>query len=258
MLAATFNPALAYDYARSIGEECRAGGVEVLLGPGLNIYRNSQCGRNFEYFGEDPFLTSRITENYVQGMQSTGTAACLKHFLANNTEFYRRRSNSILDERTMREIYLPGFEAGIAAGVACVMTSYNRINGEWAGQSKEVITDSAARRTRIRRTGHDRLEFGLRHAEADSFGSERRDAWQLERGYHGTGAAVAGQNHRSRHRRDDPSADRHLHPVRAVRPRGRRKVQTRTAGETSRTRSRRLQNELRRHRTAPERRAPAA
>ena len=137
MLAATFNPALAYDYARSIGEECRAGGVEVLLGPGLNIYRNSQCGRNFEYFGEDPFLTSRITENYVQGMQSTGTAACLKHFLANNTEFYRRRSNSILDERTMREIYLPGFEAGIA----CVMTSYNRINGEWAGQSKEVITD---------------------------------------------------------------------------------------------------------------------
>lgn len=75
MLAATFNPALAYDYARSIGEECRAGGVEVLLGPGLNIYRNSQCGRNFEYFGEDPFLTSRITENYVQGMQSTGTAA---------------------------------------------------------------------------------------------------------------------------------------------------------------------------------------
>lgn len=141
MLAATFNPALAYDYARSIGEECRAGGVEVLLGPGLNIYRNSQCGRNFEYFGEDPFLTSRITENYVQGMQSTGTAACLKHFLANNTEFYRRRSNSILDERTMREIYLPGFEAGITAGVACVMTSYNRINGEWAGQSKEVITD---------------------------------------------------------------------------------------------------------------------
>lgn len=141
MLAATFNPALAYDYARSIGEECRAGGVEVLLGPGLNIYRNSQCGRNFEYFGEDPFLTSRITENYVQGMQSTGTAACLKHFLANNTEFYRRRSNSILDERTMREIYLPGFEAGIAAGGACVMTSYNRINGEWAGQSKEVITD---------------------------------------------------------------------------------------------------------------------
>lgn len=141
MLAATFNPALAYDYARSIGEECRAGGVEVLLGPGLNIYRNSQCGRNFEYFGEDPFLTSRITENYVQGMQSTGTAACLKHFLANNTEFYRRRSNSILDERTMREIYLPGFEAGIDAGVACVMTSYNRINGEWAGQSKEVITD---------------------------------------------------------------------------------------------------------------------
>lgn len=145
MLSATFNPSLAYRYAEAIGEECRAGGVEVLLGPGLNIYRNAQCGRNFEYFGEDPCLTSQMTANYVRGMQSTGTAACLKHFVANSTEFYRRRSNSIVDERALNEIYMPAFQAGIDAGVACVMTSYNRLNGEWTGQSSFVI-DTLLRR----------------------------------------------------------------------------------------------------------------
>lgn len=139
MLAATFNPSLAADYGKAVGEECRAGGIEILLGPGLNIYRQSQCARNFEYFGEDPYLTSRMIENYVKAMQSTGTAACLKHFVANNTEFYRRRQNSIVDERSLNEIYLPGFKAGIDAGVAAVMTSYNQLNGEWTGQSRDVI-----------------------------------------------------------------------------------------------------------------------
>ncbi len=138
-LAATFNPALAYKYAEAVGEECRAGGIEVLLGPGMNIYRNSQNGRNFEYFGEDPLLAAQITAAYVRGMQSTGTAACLKHFVCNNTEFYRRRSNSIVDERALHEIYMPAFKAGIDAGVAYIMTSYNRVNGEWTGQSKTVI-----------------------------------------------------------------------------------------------------------------------
>lgn len=141
MLAATFNPDLAYDYAQAIGEECRAGGVEFLLGPGFNIYRNSQCGRNFEYFGEDPYLSSRMVEKYVIGMQKTGTAACLKHFVANNTEFFRKRSNSIVSERALNEIYMPAFKAGIDAGVASVMTSYNQLNGEWASQSKYVIQD---------------------------------------------------------------------------------------------------------------------
>lgn len=139
MLSATFNPELAHRYGLCVGEECRAGGVEILLGPGVNIYRNSQCGRNFEYFGEDPLLTSQMASEYIRGMQSTGTAACLKHFIANNTEFYRRRSNSIVGERALHEIYMPGFQAGIDAGAACVMTSYNRVNGEWAGQSREVI-----------------------------------------------------------------------------------------------------------------------
>lgn len=139
MLTATFNPVLAHDYAEAVGEECRAGGIEVLLGPGVNITKNSQCGRNFEYMGEDPYLSAVIASNYVKGIQSTGTAACLKHFICNETEFYRRRSNSVVDERALHEIYLAPFKAGIDAGAAYVMTSYNKVNGEWAGQSDYVI-----------------------------------------------------------------------------------------------------------------------
>ena len=140
-LTATWNIELANKYAKCIGEECRAGDIAVLLGPGMNSYRISQNGRNFEYFGEDPFLASRMIENYVSGLQSTGTIATLKHFCCNNTEYYRRTSNSIVDERTLHEIYLPAFKAGIDAGAMAVMTSYNQLNGEWAGQSKYVITD---------------------------------------------------------------------------------------------------------------------
>ncbi len=140
-LAATFNPELAYDYAEAVGEEARMCGAAVLLGPGFNIYRSSQCGRNFEYYGEDPYLVSRIVENYVRGMQSTGTLSCLKHFVANNTEFYRKRSNSVVGERALMEIYTPAFKAGIDAGAASVMASYNQLNGEWTGESKYVITD---------------------------------------------------------------------------------------------------------------------
>ncbi len=140
-LASTFDPALSYEYAKALGEECRMAGIDILLGPGLNIYRSSQCGRNFEYLGEDPYLVSRMVESYVEGMQSTGTMACLKHFLCNNTEFYRKRSNSVVGERAIMEIYTPGFKAGIDAGAGSVMTSYNLVNGEWAGQSKYVITD---------------------------------------------------------------------------------------------------------------------
>lgn len=139
-LASTWNKELAGSYAKSIGEECRAGEIAVLLGPGVNIYRVSQNGRNFEYLGEDPYLTARIVENYVVGMQSTGTIATLKHFVANNTDYKRRTSNSVVDERTLNEIYLPAFEAGINAGAMAVMTSYNLVNGEYAGQSKDVIT----------------------------------------------------------------------------------------------------------------------
>lgn len=139
MLAATFDDAIASEYGKAVGEECRAGGIEVLLGPGVNIARNSQCGRNFEYFGEDPYLSGTIAAAYITGLQSTGTAACVKHFLCNETEFYRRRSNSVVDDRALHEIYLPPFKRAIDAGVAFVMTSYNRLNGEWTGQNKWLI-----------------------------------------------------------------------------------------------------------------------
>lgn len=139
-LASTWNPELSYRYAKSVGEECRAGGVAILLGPGMNIYRHSQCGRNFEYFGEDPFLVSRLIEAYVAGVVETGVIPTLKHFVANNSDWHRRTSNSIVDDRALHEIYLPAFQAGIDAGASAVMTSYNQVNGEWTGQSYEIIT----------------------------------------------------------------------------------------------------------------------
>jgi len=138
-LAATWNPQMAYNYAQSIGEECRAAGIGVLLGPGMNIYRNSQNGRNFEYMGEDPYLAGKMIENYVVGVQNTGVIATLKHFVANNTDYRRRASNSVVDERTLHEIYLPAFKSGVDAGAMAVMTSYNQVNGQWAGQSNFVI-----------------------------------------------------------------------------------------------------------------------
>jgi beta-glucosidase len=139
-LTSTWNRTLAHEYAKSIGEECRAGDIAVLLGPGMNIYRISQNGRNFEYFGEDPYLASRMIENYVTGVQSTGTITTLKHYLCNNTDHRRRTSNSIVSERAIHEIYLPAFKAGVDAGAMAVMTSYNQVNGEWASQNKETVT----------------------------------------------------------------------------------------------------------------------
>lgn len=138
-LAATWNPDLAHKYAHSIGEECKAAGIGVLLGPGMNIYRNSQCGRNFEYMGEDPYLAGKMIEQYVVGVQNNGVIATLKHFVANNTDYNRRVSNSIVSERALHEIYMPAFKSGIDAGAMAVMTSYNQVNGEWAGQSDYVI-----------------------------------------------------------------------------------------------------------------------
>lgn len=140
-LAATWNRSLAYEAARAIGEECRYGNIAVLLGPGVNIYRTAHNGRNFEYLGEDPYLAARMAEQFVTGVQSTGTIATLKHFLCNNTEYKRHIANSVVDRRTLNEIYLPAFKAGIDAGALAVMTSYNLVNGEWPGQSRHWITD---------------------------------------------------------------------------------------------------------------------
>jgi beta-glucosidase len=136
-LAATWDPELAKRVGTELGRDARAKGVHFLLGPGLNIYRSPTNGRNFEYFGEDPLLASRIAVGYIEGVQSEGVSATAKHFMANNSEFDRHNTDSIIDERTMREIYLPAFEAAVKdAHVGAVMDSYNLINGVHATQNQ--------------------------------------------------------------------------------------------------------------------------
>ena len=129
-LAATWNPELAQRVGTEIGRDARAKGVHFLLGPGVNIYRAPMNGRNFEYFGEDPYLASRIAVGYINGVQSQGVSATIKHFMGNNSEFDRHNTDSVIDERTMHEMYLPIFEAAVKeAHVGAIMTSYNLTNG---------------------------------------------------------------------------------------------------------------------------------
>lgn len=135
-LAASWDPELAERVGRGLGEDARARGVKFLLGPGVNIYRAPMNGRNFEYFGEDPYLSARIAVGYIQGVQSQGVVATVKHFALNNQEYDRHGVSSDADERTMREIYLPAFEAAVREGhVGAVMNSYNPINGVHATQN---------------------------------------------------------------------------------------------------------------------------
>jgi beta-glucosidase len=143
-LAATWNPALAERVGAEIGRDARAKGVHFLLGPGLNIYRAPMNGRNFEYFGEDPFLAARTAVGYVKGVQAQGVSATVKHFIGNNSEFDRHNTDSLIDERTMREIYLPAFEAAVKeAGVGAIMCSYNLTNGAHMSQNGRLNTDVA-------------------------------------------------------------------------------------------------------------------
>jgi len=135
-LAATWDPGLAVRRGEALGDDARARGVNFLLGPGVNIARSPLNGRNFEYFGEDPFLAARMAVNVINGVQSRGVAATVKHFALNNSEFDRRNLSSDVDERTLREIYLPAFEAAVReAHVGAVMNSYNLVDGVHATQS---------------------------------------------------------------------------------------------------------------------------
>src|SRR5438552_409077 len=141
-LAATWNRDLAERVGEGIGRDARARGIHFMLGPGVNIYRSPRNGRNFEYFGEDPFLASAMAVGYISGMQKQGVSATIKHFLANNSEFLRHDSDSAIDERTLREIYLPAFEAAVTqAHVGAIMDSYNLINGSHATQNGYFNTD---------------------------------------------------------------------------------------------------------------------
>ena len=143
-VAQSWDTHLAEEIGQALGREAAAQGVGVLLGPGLNIKRNPLCGRNFEYFSEDPYLAGKLAAGYVRGIQSQGISACPKHFAVNNQELRRMASDSVLDERTLREIYLKGFEVAIREShPLAMMTSYNLINGVHAANCYDICTKAA-------------------------------------------------------------------------------------------------------------------
>lgn len=141
-LASSWNRELVERIGAALGEECQAEGVSVLLGPGANIKRSPLCGRNFEYFSEDPYLSSEMATSHIIGVQSQGVGTSLKHFAANNQEHRRMSVDAIIDERTLREIYLASFEGAVKKGRPwTVMCSYNKVNGEYASENKFLLTD---------------------------------------------------------------------------------------------------------------------
>jgi beta-glucosidase len=136
-LAASWDRALALRVGQELGRDSRSRGAAFLLGPGVNIYRTPMNGRNFEYFGEDPFLGANIAVGYINGVQSEGVSATVKHFLGNNSEYLSHDTDSVIDERALREIYMPIFEAAVTqAHVGAIMDSYNLTNGEHMTQNK--------------------------------------------------------------------------------------------------------------------------
>lgn len=141
-IASSWNKSLALLIGQAMGSDARARGVHILLAPGVNICRSPLCGRNFEYLGEDPHLTSSIAVQLIEGLQSQNVAACIKHFVANNQEWNRHQVSSDVDMRTLREIYLPAFEAAVKeAKVANVMASYNLVNGTHMTQNGKFNLD---------------------------------------------------------------------------------------------------------------------
>ncbi len=139
-LACTWDPALLEEVGAALGREARAEDVAVLLGPGLNLKRHPRCGRNFEYFSEDPYLSGTLAAALVRGIQSEGVAACPKHYAANNQETARMVIDTIVDERTLRELYLRGFEIVVeTSDPATLMTAYNQVNGQFASDNEHLL-----------------------------------------------------------------------------------------------------------------------
>lgn len=141
-VACSWDPALCEELGQALGAEAAAQGVDVVLGPGLNLQRSPLCGRNFEYLSEDPYLAGKLAAGYIRGIQRRGVAACPKHFAANNQELHRMTSDSVVDERTLRELYLTGFEIAVKEGrPKTIMTSYNRVNGVYANENEHLLQD---------------------------------------------------------------------------------------------------------------------
>ncbi|MBR1891353.1 MAG: glycosyl hydrolase, partial [Clostridia bacterium] len=141
-MANSWNPVLGEQMGVALGEEARAQRVNVLLGPGTNMKRNPRCGRNFEYFSEDPYLAGKMAASYIRGIQQNGVSACVKHFAANNQEERRMCTDSVVDERTLRELYLTAFEIAVKEGkTKTIMTSYNLVNGQYANENMHLLRD---------------------------------------------------------------------------------------------------------------------
>ncbi len=183
-VANTWDTDLVEKMGEQLGAEAAAEGVSVLLGPGMNIKRSPLCGRNFEYFSEDPFLAGKIASAMIRGIQKNGVSACAKHFAANSQELFRMTNDSVVDERTLREIYLPAFEMSVKeGGVRCIMSSYNLLNGtysnenEWLlkkvlreewGYTGMVVSDWGANNDRVAAVkAHSHLEMPSAHGETD-------------------------------------------------------------------------------------------
>ncbi len=141
-MASTWDVDLIHKLGEAIAEECIALKVDVVLGPGVNMKRTPLCGRNFEYYSEDPYLAGEMAVSFIKGVQSKGVGTSLKHFAANNQEYQRSTISSEVDERTLREIYLPAFEAAVKkAKPWTVMCSYNKINGTYAAENHRLLTE---------------------------------------------------------------------------------------------------------------------
>ena len=149
-LAATWNPEMGHLFGKSLGEEALYRDKNMLLGPAVNIFRTPMNGRNFEYMGEDPYLTSKMAVSYIKGVQENHVSACVKHFAVNNQETKRTTINTIVDERTLHEIYFPAFKAAVQeAGVWAVMGAYNKFNGQYCCHNSYLLNARTKQCTKL-------------------------------------------------------------------------------------------------------------
>ena len=177
-LAASRSTELTETLYQKLGEEMAAVGADVLLGPGLNLHRNPLCGRNFEYYSEDPLLSGKMAAAAVRGIQHNGLAACPKHFACNNQEYNRTENDSLVSERALREIYLRSFEICVREGnPLCLMTSYNKINGVWSHYNYDLATTVLRKEWGF--TGVVMTDWWMRHSKSPEFPLLRDNAYRV-------------------------------------------------------------------------------
>lgn len=177
-LASTFNTRLVEELCSEMGKELKNAGSNVLLAPGMNIHRNPLCGRNFEYFSEDPLLTGKMAAAFVRGIQSSGGSACPKHFACNNQESSRTINNSIVSQRALREIYLKGFEICVKeAKPLNIMTSYNKINGVWSHYNYDLATTVLRKEWGF--DGCVMTDWWMKHSTSHEFPNLRDNAYRV-------------------------------------------------------------------------------